>query len=53
MDLVNSTRMLAGFTVALEPSARECLVVVIKGTFRIPSVAGAPLQLHCTRNRCR
>jgi len=45
MELINATRMLAGYTMGLEPSGRELLVVVVKGTFRLPPVA-APLQLH-------
>src|SRR6516162_8015562 len=45
MELINSTRMLAGYTMGLEPSGRELLVVVVKGTFRIPSEQGARLQL--------
>ena len=36
MELINATRMLAGYTMGLEPSGRELLVVVVKGTFRLP-----------------
>jgi hypothetical protein len=36
MELVNATRMVAGYNMGLEPSGRELLVVVIKGTFRFP-----------------
>jgi hypothetical protein len=36
MELVNSTRMVAGYTMGLEPSGRELLVVAVKGTFQIP-----------------
>jgi hypothetical protein len=36
MELINSTRMVAGYTVGTEPSGREIVVVVVKGTFRIP-----------------
>jgi hypothetical protein len=46
MEVVNSTRMVAGYTLGMEPSGRESLVVVVKGTFRIPSEPGARLQLH-------
>lgn len=46
MELINSTRMVAGYTMGLEPSGRELLVVVIKGTFRIPAQSGEPLRLH-------
>lgn len=44
MELVNSTRMVAGYTMGLEPSGRELLVVVVKGTFGIPA-SGEPLRL--------
>jgi hypothetical protein len=46
MELINSTRMIAGYTMGLEPSGRELLIVVIKGTFRIPTESGATLRLH-------
>lgn len=36
MELINATRMVAGYTMGLEPSGRELLVVVIKGTFVLP-----------------
>jgi len=36
MELINSTRMTAGYNMGLEPSGRELLVVVIKGTFVLP-----------------
>jgi hypothetical protein len=45
MELINATRMIAGYTMGMEPSGRELLVVVVKGTFRIPSEQGARLQL--------
>lgn len=32
MELVNATRMTAGYTMGLEPSGRELLVVVITPT---------------------
>jgi hypothetical protein len=44
MELINATRMTVGHTMGLEPSGRELLVVVIKGTFRFPQ-AGEP-QSH-------
>lgn len=44
MELINSTRMAAGYTMGLEPSGRELLVVVVKGTFRIPK-SGEPVRL--------
>jgi hypothetical protein len=48
MELINSTRMMAGYTLGIEPSGRELLVVVVKGTFRLPSEQGSPSrpQLH-------
>lgn len=36
MELINATRMTAGYNMGLAPSGRESLVVVIKGTFRFP-----------------
>lgn len=36
MQLINATRMKAGYTLGMEPSGRELLVVVIKGTFILP-----------------
>jgi len=42
MELINATRMTAGYNMGLEPSGRESLVVVIKGTFRFPQ-AGEPV----------
>src|SRR5581483_8917503 len=45
MELINSTRMATGYTQAMEPSGRELLVVVVKGTFRIPAQQGARLVL--------
>ena len=46
MELINSTRMIAGYAMGMEPSGRELLVVVIKGTFRIPTESDATLRLH-------
>lgn len=46
MELINSTRMIAGYTMGTEPSGRELLVVVIKGTFKIPAEPGAQLRLQ-------
>lgn len=45
MQLINATRMVAGFNVGLEPDGREVLVVVIKGTFVLPP-PGQPLRMH-------
>jgi hypothetical protein len=36
MNLLNSTKMKAGYTLGLRPDGRELLVVVVKGTFSIP-----------------
>jgi hypothetical protein len=36
LELINATRMVAGYNMGLEPSGRELLVVVIKGTFVLP-----------------
>jgi hypothetical protein len=46
MELINSTRMVAGYTMGLEPSGRELLVVVVKGTFQLPTEQGGTLKLH-------
>jgi len=45
MELVNSTRMVIGSTVGMEASGRELLVVVVKGTFRLPKL-GEDVELH-------
>jgi hypothetical protein len=37
MQLLNATRMQAGYTMGMEPSGRELLVVAIKGTFVLPA----------------
>jgi hypothetical protein len=36
MNLINATRMVAGYSMGLEPSGRELLVIAIKGTFSFP-----------------
>src|ERR1019366_8064087 len=36
MELLNATRMQAGYTMGLRPDGRELLVVVVKGTFEFP-----------------
>jgi hypothetical protein len=46
MEFVNATRMVAGYTMGMEPSGRELLVIVVKGTFRMPVESGARLALH-------
>jgi hypothetical protein len=44
MEVINATRMVAGYSMGLEPSGRESLVVVVKGTFRIPRPDEPPGQ---------
>ncbi len=44
MQLINATRMVAGYNMGLEPSGRELLAVVIKGTFVLPK-AGEAVRL--------
>jgi hypothetical protein len=36
VQLLNATKMQAGYTMGLQPDGRELLVVVVKGTFTIP-----------------
>jgi hypothetical protein len=36
MELLNATKMQAGYTMGMKPDGRELLVVVVKGTFLIP-----------------
>ena len=38
--------MITGYTMGIEPSGRELLVVVIKGTFHLPRTPDEPLRLH-------
>lgn len=45
MELINATRMTVGYNVGLEPSGRELLVVVVKGSFVLPR-PGEPVRLH-------
>jgi hypothetical protein len=45
VELINATRMVAGYTMGMEPSGRELLIVVIKGTFRLPK-SGEDVRLH-------
>lgn len=44
MELINATRMVAGYTMGVDPSGREVLVIAVKGTFRLPE-PGEPLLL--------
>ena len=45
MELLNATKMPAGYTLGMEPSGQELLVVAVKGTFRIPDRAGDEAEL--------
>ncbi|GAB1723837.1 MAG: DUF2169 domain-containing protein [Nitrospira sp. CR1.1] len=36
MELLNATKMQAGYTMGMGPDGRESLVIVVKGTFRLP-----------------
>jgi hypothetical protein len=45
MELINATRMVAGYTMGMEPSGRELLVIVVKGTFQLPK-PGEEVRLH-------
>jgi hypothetical protein len=45
MQLYNATKMAAGYTLGLDKNGRESIVVVVKGTFQIPSVANAEPRL--------
>jgi hypothetical protein len=42
MQLLNGTRMQAGYTMGMQPDGRELLVVVVKGTFTIPTDGKEP-----------
>lgn len=46
MELINATKMQAGYTMGIEPSARELLVVVVKGTFHLPEAGETPRLLE-------
>src|SRR5262249_17185906 len=45
MELINATRMVAGYTLGRNPDGRDLLVIIIKGTFRIRDEAGGGLAL--------
>ena len=40
MELLNATKMQAAYTMGTEPSAREHIVVAVKGTFALPERDG-------------
>jgi hypothetical protein len=42
MELLNSTKMTAGYTMGMDRDGRESLVVAVKGTFSIPDNGGKP-----------
>jgi len=37
MMIINKSGMIAGYTMGMKPSGRECIVLAVKGTFSIPS----------------
>lgn len=45
MELLNATKMQAGYTMGMRPDGRESLVVVVKGTFVIPKAGGEEPRL--------
>jgi hypothetical protein len=45
MELINATRMQAGYTMGIDPDAREHILVAIKGTFAFPERDGEPAVL--------
>ena len=44
MELLNATGMQAGYTMGMDPSGREHLVAVVKGTFSIPNAGDEALR---------
>src|ERR1700679_737506 len=48
MQLLNATRMQAGYTMGMNPDGRESLVVAVKGTFNLPQNGEEP-QLAATQ----
>ncbi|RLU00315.1 DUF2169 domain-containing protein [Ketobacter sp.] len=46
MELINATRMQAGYSMGLEPSGRELLVVAVKGTYHLPLAGERPRLLE-------
>ncbi|MFY4727921.1 DUF2169 family type VI secretion system accessory protein [Nitrospira sp. BLG_2] len=45
MELLNATKMQAGYTMGVAPDGRESLVVVVKGTFHIPDKPSQEAEL--------
>ncbi len=46
MDLINATKMLTGYTMGMDPSGREHLLVVVKGTYSLPLDGNPPALLE-------
>ena len=46
MQLLNATKMQAGYTMGMQPDGREVLVVVARGTFQIPKTGEEPTLAH-------
>ncbi|VAW85135.1 hypothetical protein MNBD_GAMMA18-113 [hydrothermal vent metagenome] len=46
MELINATKMLAGYTMGMDPSGREYLLVVVKGTYSLPLDGSLPVLLE-------
>ncbi len=42
MNLLNATKMQAGYTMGMQPDGREFLVVAVKGTFTVPGQGEEP-----------
>ena len=42
MELTNATTIIAGYTLGMDPDGRESVVVVIKGTFTLPTDGAEP-----------
>ena len=42
MNLLNATGMAAGYTMGMDKAGYEYVVVVVKGTFRLPRPGEAP-----------
>jgi hypothetical protein len=42
MELLNATKMRAGYTMGMRPDGRELLVATVKGTFTLPGDGGEP-----------
>jgi hypothetical protein len=49
VELINATQMQAGFTMGVEPSGRELLVIAVKGTFHLPATPAETMRLHETQ----